>query len=71
MRIPFLPGTSLCRCDGDVNGMAHSLEIRVPLLDQRVADLAYGLPGAVRLPSGKADKHLLLGCVRRSASARN
>ncbi len=45
--------------DGDANGMAHSLEIRVPILDQRVADLAYSLPGKVRLPTGRPNKHLL------------
>ena len=51
-------GNMLLR-DGDTNGMAHCLEIRVPLLDQRLLDLAYPLPGKVRLPSGRADKHLL------------
>lgn len=45
--------------DSDTNGMAHSLEIRVPMLDRRVMDLAYSIPGAVRLPRGVADKHLL------------
>jgi asparagine synthase (glutamine-hydrolysing) len=45
--------------DGDANGMAHSLEIRVPLLDQRVLDFAYALPGRVRLPEGAENKHLL------------
>jgi len=45
--------------DGDVNSMAHSLEIRVPLLSHRLLDLAYALPGQVRLPHGRADKHLL------------
>lgn len=45
--------------DTDTNGMAHSLEIRPPLLDQRVVDLAYRIPGSVRLPEGVARKHLL------------
>jgi asparagine synthase (glutamine-hydrolysing) len=45
--------------DGDANGMAHSLEIRVPFLDQRLVDLMLSIPGPVRLPNGKADKHLL------------
>ncbi|HWE03810.1 MAG TPA: asparagine synthase (glutamine-hydrolyzing) [Tepidisphaeraceae bacterium] len=54
----FYQGNMLLR-DSDVNGMAHSLEIRVPILDQRVAELAYGIPGSIRLPKGKADKHLL------------
>jgi asparagine synthase (glutamine-hydrolysing) len=45
--------------DADVNSMAHSLEIRVPLLDRRMLDFAHALPGPLRLPSGRADKHLL------------
>jgi asparagine synthase (glutamine-hydrolysing) len=45
--------------DSDANGMAHSLEIRVPMLDRRVLDLCHAIPGKVRLPSGRADKHLL------------
>ena len=51
-------GNMLLR-DGDADGMAHSLEIRVPLLDRRLVDLAFGLPGRVRLPNGRADKHML------------
>jgi asparagine synthase (glutamine-hydrolysing) len=51
-------GNMLLR-DSDTNGMAHSLEIRVPMLDRRLIDYAYALPGSVRLPAGKADKHLL------------
>ncbi|MCS7034578.1 MAG: asparagine synthase C-terminal domain-containing protein, partial [Phycisphaerae bacterium] len=51
-------GNMLLR-DSDVNGMAHSLEIRVPLLDQRVLDLVLALPGKVRLPPGAPLKHLL------------
>ena len=54
----FYQGNMLLR-DSDVNGMAHSLEIRVPILDQRVADLAYALPGKIRLPNPRADKQLL------------
>lgn len=45
--------------ESDVNGMAHSLEIRVPLLDQRVVDALLALPGDVRMPSGGGAKHLL------------
>lgn len=44
---------------GDSTGMAHSLEIRVPMLDRPLLDLALGLPGAVRLPDGVANKALL------------
>ena len=45
--------------DGDANGMAHSLEIRVPMLDQRMLDLMLPMAGDVRLPTGRANKHLL------------
>jgi asparagine synthase (glutamine-hydrolysing) len=51
-------GNTLLR-DSDTNGMAHSLEIRVPLLDQRLVELAMRTPGDVRLPPGSATKHLL------------
>ena len=44
---------------GDSTGMAHSLEIRVPMLDRPLLDLALALPGAVRLPDGVANKALL------------
>ncbi len=54
----FYLGNMLLR-DGDVNGMSHSLEIRVPFLDQRLLDLLMPLPGAIRLPHGRADKYLL------------
>lgn len=46
--------------DSDTNGMAHSLEIRVPMLDLRILNLAHAIPGRVRLPSPRAaNKHLL------------
>lgn len=45
--------------DADVNSMAHGLEIRVPLLDQRVLDFAHSIPGRVRLPPGGRPKQLL------------
>ncbi|MBL0928072.1 MAG: asparagine synthase (glutamine-hydrolyzing) [Phycisphaerales bacterium] len=45
--------------DSDANGMAHSLEIRVPVLDTRLLDLAHRIPGRVRSPDGLARKHLL------------
>jgi asparagine synthase (glutamine-hydrolysing) len=54
----FYQGNMLLR-DGDANSMSHSLEIRVPLLDQRLAHYVLSLPGRVRLPHGRADKHLL------------
>jgi asparagine synthase (glutamine-hydrolysing) len=45
--------------DADANCMAHSLEVRVPMLDRRVIDCVLSMPGRVLLPSGKADKPLL------------
>lgn len=54
----FYLGSTLLR-DGDVFGMANSLEIRVPLLDRDVAEWAFGMPGDILLPNGVADKFLL------------
>lgn len=51
-------GSTLLR-DGDVFGMANSLEIRVPLLDRDVVEWALGMPGDVLLPNRVADKYLL------------
>jgi asparagine synthase (glutamine-hydrolysing) len=51
-------GNTLLR-DADVNGMAHSLEIRVPFLGKNVVDYASSLPGTTRMPPGSAGKHLL------------
>jgi len=51
-------GNMLLR-DSDTNGMAHGLEIRVPLLDQRVVDFAARLPGRMLLPKGSGPKYLL------------
>jgi len=45
--------------DSDVFGMAHGLEIRVPLLDQALVDYAMTLPGAWRVRSGERNKPLL------------
>ena len=51
-------GNTLLR-DSDVNSMAHSLEIRVPFLGQKVVDYTCGLPGSTRGPQGSPGKHLL------------
>ena len=51
-------GNTLLR-DSDVNGMAHSLEIRVPFLGKSVVEYACSLPGRTRLPPGKPGKYLL------------
>ncbi len=54
----FFMGCMLLR-DSDATSMQHSMEIRVPFLDRRVLDLAYSIPGDVRLPGRTPDKHLL------------
>jgi asparagine synthase (glutamine-hydrolysing) len=51
-------GNMLLR-DGDANGMANSLEIRLPLLGQQVLQAAHGIPGSQRLPAGSPSKYLL------------
>lgn len=45
--------------DGDVYGMASSLEIRVPLLDRDLLDWAFRLPGEVLQRPGEPAKYLL------------
>lgn len=45
--------------DGDVFGMANSLEIRVPFLDRDLLDWIFRLPGDLLLPAGKPEKFLL------------
>ena len=58
--------------DSDVFGMAHSLEIRVPLIDHKVAELLFRTPP--RLILGKTQKGLLLdslpGSLPRECSHR-
>lgn len=51
-------GNTLLR-DGDVFGMANSLEIRVPMLDRDIADWIFRLPGSAILPPRKPGKYLL------------
>jgi asparagine synthase (glutamine-hydrolysing) len=46
--------------DGDVMSMAHGLELRLPLVDQRLFDRVAGIAPAVRLQPGK---QLLLDAV--------
>jgi asparagine synthase (glutamine-hydrolysing) len=45
--------------DSDSNSMQHSLELRVPFLDRRIADFAYSLPDTIRMPDGSPPKALL------------
>jgi asparagine synthase (glutamine-hydrolysing) len=54
----FYQGNMLLR-DADQTGMAHSLEIRVPLLDRRLCDFVHRVPGAIRYPPGAPTKYLL------------
>ncbi|MCL2448201.1 MAG: asparagine synthase (glutamine-hydrolyzing) [Polyangiaceae bacterium] len=58
--------------DADVMGMAHSLEIREPLLDHRLVERAVAVPGRMRL-SRTQNKPMLADSVRdvpRSTSLR-
>jgi asparagine synthase (glutamine-hydrolysing) len=57
----YLPDDILVKVDR--MSMAHSLEVRVPLLDHRVVEFMFGLPGAVKMP-GLELKHLLKQTMR-------
>jgi asparagine synthase (glutamine-hydrolysing) len=54
----YYQGNMLLR-DGDANGMASGLEVRLPFLGQQVMDLAHSIPGRDRLPPGGGTKYLL------------
>lgn len=54
----FYMGNTLLR-DADVFGMAHGLEIRVPMLDRLLADYLLSLPGRLRARRGRANKPLM------------
>ena len=56
--------------DADVMGMAHSVEIRVPLLDREVAELVLSMPGAWRRPTGRVNKPLLAEATDLPEAAR-
>lgn len=58
LEIAYYLGNTLLR-DGDVFGMANSLEIRVPFLDKDVVEWALRLPGETLLPAGMPSKYLL------------
>ncbi len=60
----FYMGNMLLR-DADVFGMAHGLEIRVPLLDRGLLDFVFALPGTWRTPRGKQNKPLLADAMAR------
>ena len=54
--IDSLPGDMLTKVD--LMSMANSLEVRVPLLDHRVVELAFAIPGPEKLRRG-ITKHVL------------
>jgi asparagine synthase (glutamine-hydrolysing) len=49
--------------DSDVMSMAHGLELRVPLVDHRLADKLLALPGAWKM-DGDVPKPLLVGALK-------
>ena len=58
--IDSLPGDMLTKVD--LMSMAHSLEVRVPLLDHRVVELAFRIPGAEKLRGGVTKRVLKEAC---------
>lgn len=48
--------------DGDFMSMSHGLEIRVPLLDHRIAEFVFGTPSSMKSPRG-VSKRLLVEAV--------
>jgi asparagine synthase (glutamine-hydrolysing) len=59
----WLPGDILAKADR--MSMAHSLELRVPFLDQAVYAAAAGLPTAMKLPPGsRTTKYALREAMR-------
>lgn len=59
----WLPGDILAKADR--MSMAHSLELRVPFLDQAVYASAAGLPTELKLPAGsRTTKHALREAMR-------
>ncbi len=55
-----LPGDMLFKVDR--MSMAHSLEVRVPLLDHRVVEFAFALPGRLKMPRGVPKALLRTAC---------
>jgi asparagine synthase (glutamine-hydrolysing) len=64
----WLTGDILCKADR--MSMAHSLELRVPFLDQAVYDAARSLPTELKLPAGsRATKHAFRQAMREVVPA--
>ena len=59
----YLPADMLLKVDR--TSMAHGLEVRVPLLDRRVADLAASIPADVLMPRTGPSKAVLRGAASR------
>jgi len=57
----YLPGDLLVKMD--IASMAHSLEVRSPLLDHRLMELAASLPGSWKL-SGRTTKRIFKDALR-------
>ena len=57
----YLPGDLLVKMD--IASMAHSLEVRSPLLDHQFMELAAGLPGAWKL-AGRTTKKIFKDALR-------
>ena len=58
----YLPNDPLVKVDR--MSMAHSLEIRCPLLDHRIIELAFRIPTRTKMPNGQP-KSLLRGLAER------
>jgi len=54
--VSYLPGDILCKVDRAA--MAHSLEVRIPFLDHRVADVVARIPIGLKVRNG-TDKYVL------------
>ena len=63
----YLPNDMLVKVDR--MSMAHGLEVRVPLLDDRVVGFCANLPAAYKLANGKVRKHILRESLRDSLPA--
>jgi asparagine synthase (glutamine-hydrolysing) len=61
----FYMGNMLLR-DADVFGMAHGLEIRVPMLDRELVDYVLGLMGSLRVRRGSTNKPLLFDALGKA-----